>query len=57
VRLKHFGYMTPQQREHKYAFYTTHDPYNTLEDDYRRLSGLPGARHAPGPPQLVTWTE
>jgi glycosyltransferase involved in cell wall biosynthesis len=57
VWLKHYGYMTRQQRQEKYRFYTTIDPNNALEDNYRHLAEIPGARHAPGPPQLVPWTE
>jgi hypothetical protein len=55
VRLKHYGYMTAEQRQAKYAWYTAHDPNNTLEDNYRHLIGAPGARYAPGPPRLVAW--
>jgi hypothetical protein len=57
VRLKHYGYMTAEQRQAKYAWYTAHDPNNALEDHYRHLIGAPGARYAPGPPRLVAWRE
>jgi glycosyltransferase involved in cell wall biosynthesis len=57
VRLKHFGYLTKQQRLAKYAFYTKVDPNNQLEDNYRHLAEIRGARHAPGPIRLVPWIE
>lgn len=57
VRLKHYGYMTREQRLEKYNWYITHDPNNTLEDDYRHLAEIPGARHAPGPPKFAPWQE
>ncbi len=57
VRLKHYGYMTREQRLAKYAWYTRVDPNNEVEDHYRHLAEIPGARWAPGPPQLVAWTE
>jgi len=57
VRLKHFGYMTQEQRQAKYAWYTSIDPNNLAEDQYRHLAGIAGARYAPGPPQIVAWSE
>lgn len=57
VRLKHYGYLTQQQRTAKYAFYTHADPCNQLEDNYRHLLGIRGARHAPGPVRLIPWVE
>jgi hypothetical protein len=57
VRLKHYGYQTPQQRRAKYEFYTTRDPNNVAEDNYRHLAEIPGARHAPGPPRIEPWLE
>ncbi len=57
VRLKHLGYVTPEQRLAKYRWYTSIDPDNPMEDNYRHLIDVPGARHAPGPPQLIPWTE
>lgn len=57
VRLKHYGYMTVDQRTRKHKFYTTIDPGNELEDNYRHLIEIPGARHAPGPPEIVPWSE
>ena len=57
VRLKHYGYLTQEQRLAKHAFYTSRDPGNQLEDNYRHLLAIPGARHAPGPVQLVPWVE
>jgi O-methyltransferase len=57
VRLKHYGCMTQAQRLAKHAFYTSRDPGNQLEDNYRHLIGVPGARHAPGPVKLMPWVE
>jgi len=57
VRLKHYGYMKPEQRVAKYRWYTTHDPNNQLEDNYRHLAEIRGARFAPGPPRLMPWIE
>jgi glycosyltransferase involved in cell wall biosynthesis len=57
VRLKHFGYLTKQQRLRKYEWYTKVDPNNAAEDHYRHLAEIPGAHFAPGPPQLAIWTE
>jgi glycosyltransferase involved in cell wall biosynthesis len=57
VRLKHYGYLTHEQRLRKYQFYTHIDPGNQLEDNYWHLLGVKGARHAPGPVQLVRWVE
>jgi glycosyltransferase involved in cell wall biosynthesis len=57
VRLKHFGYMTKEQRQKKYVWYNTIDPDNDLEDRYRHIAEIPGARYAPGPPRVVPWRE
>jgi hypothetical protein len=57
VRLKHYGYMTREQRRAKYTWYTTIDPNNAAEDSYRHLAEVPGARHAPGPPVIVPWED
>jgi hypothetical protein len=57
VRLKHYGYMTREQREAKYRWYTAIDPGNSTEDFYRHIGDVPGARYAPGPPQLAPWVE
>jgi GT2 family glycosyltransferase len=57
VRLKHYGYLTSEQRLQKYLFYTSRDPNNHSEDEYRHIAGIPGARHAPGPPVFVPWRE
>jgi glycosyltransferase involved in cell wall biosynthesis len=57
VRLKHFGYMTPEQRQVKYAWYTKIDPDNPAEDNYRHLAGVAGARLAPGPPRIIRWVD
>jgi len=57
VRLKHYGYMTREQRQIKYEWYTCVDPNNMIEDNYRHLAEIRGARLAPGPPQIIPWTE
>jgi glycosyltransferase involved in cell wall biosynthesis len=57
VRLKHYGYMTADQRQHKYQWYNQIDPNNVHEDYYRHLGGISGARYAPGPPQIVPWVD
>jgi glycosyltransferase involved in cell wall biosynthesis len=57
VRLKHYGYITEEQRQAKYHWYNTVDPNNLVEDNYRHLVGVRGARYAPGPPQFILWTE
>ena len=57
VRLKHYGYLWREHRLAKYAWYTRIDPDNEREDYYRHLAEIPGARHAPGPPEFAAWTE
>jgi glycosyltransferase involved in cell wall biosynthesis len=57
IRLKHYGYLTKEQRVRKYDFYTHIDPNNQLEDNYWHLLGVQGARHAPGPVRLMRWVE
>ena len=57
VRLKHYGYLTPDQRRTKYHWYNAMDPNNASEDNYRHILEIPGARHAPGPLQLIEWKE
>ena len=57
VRLKHYGYMSREQRQAKYQWYTRVDPNNAAEDNYRHLAGIPGARHAPGPASIASWSE
>ena len=57
IRLKHYGYMSPEKRRSKYEWYVTKDPDNAAEDHYRHIVGIPGARFAPGPPRLIQWTE
>jgi hypothetical protein len=57
VRLKHYGYMTQEQRQSKYCWYTTIDPGNESEDQYRHLIGSRHSRYAPGPPKIVPWVE
>jgi hypothetical protein len=55
VRLKHYGYLTPELRLRKYQWYTRIDPHNRKEDHYRHLISIPGARHAPGAPVFKAW--
>jgi glycosyltransferase involved in cell wall biosynthesis len=55
VRLKHYGYVTPELRLRKYQWYTRIDPHNPKEDNYRHLMSIPGARHAPGTPVFKAW--
>ncbi|MFZ1221502.1 MAG: glycosyltransferase, partial [Chthoniobacterales bacterium] len=55
VRLKHYGYVTPELRLRKYQWYTRIDPHNPKEDNYRHLMSIPGARHAPGAPVFKAW--
>lgn len=57
VWLQQFGYMTPEQRRAKHAWYTGIDPDNPDQDNCRHLAEVPGARFAPGPPEIVPWTE
>jgi GT2 family glycosyltransferase len=57
VRLKHLGYMDRARRQEKYELYNRIDPNNGLEDCYRHLIEIRGARYAPGPPQFVAWSE
>ncbi|HUN41655.1 MAG TPA: glycosyltransferase [Acetobacteraceae bacterium] len=57
VRLKHLGYLSRAERERKYAWYNSVDPNNAAEDNYRHLMEIGGARHAPGPVQVVPWEE
>jgi len=57
VRLKHYGYLTPDQRQAKYDWYNSVDPNNASEDNYRHLIEIRGARHAPGPTRLIQWNE
>ena len=53
VWLKHYGYLTREQRLRKYRWYNQIDPNNHAEDRYRHLAEIPGARFAPGPPRIV----
>lgn len=57
VRLKHYGYVTAEQRKRKYEWYTSIDPNNPAEDNYRHLKGDPRARYAPGEPVFAKWHE
>jgi glycosyltransferase involved in cell wall biosynthesis len=57
VRLKHYGYMTHEQRMAKYHWYRKIDPHNEIEDEYRHVAGIPGARYAPGPIEVIPWNE
>lgn len=57
VRLKHYGYLDPKQRQAKYLWYNAKDPNNEGEDRYRHIAEIPGARHAPGPAVYERWRE
>jgi glycosyltransferase involved in cell wall biosynthesis len=57
VRMKHYGYMTKEQRQAKYSWYSRIDPNNQCEDNYRHLAEIRGARFAPGPLRIIPWTE
>ncbi|RPJ86990.1 MAG: glycosyltransferase [Acidobacteria bacterium] len=57
VRLKHYGYLSPEQRRRKFEWYNSIDPNNESEDHYRHLAEIPGARHAPGPVRVEAWVE
>ena len=57
VRLKHYGYMIQEQRMTKFHWYRKIDPHNALEDEYRHLADIPGARYAPGPLKVIPWNE
>jgi GT2 family glycosyltransferase len=57
LRLKHLGYMTREQRQSKFKWYTATDPNNDLEDNYRHLAEIPGARHAPDSARILQWSQ
>ncbi len=57
VRIKHYGYVDPAERQRKYEWYNKIDPNNESEDCYRHIIETPGARHAPGPTVLEQWQE
>ncbi len=57
ARIKHYGYLTWEERQRKYEFYNKVDPNNEAEDCYRHIVEIPGARHAPGPTVLMDWVE
>lgn len=57
VRLKHYGYMTWERRQAKFRWYTALDPENAVEDYYRHIGDIPGARLAPGPPCIEPWVD
>lgn len=57
ARIKHYGYLTWEERQRKYEFYNRVDPNNEAEDCYRHIVEIPGARHAPGPTMLQNWVE
>lgn len=52
----HYGYLDKPLREAKFAFYNEIDPNNQFEGFYMHIIGEPN-QHAPGPVQLVPWTE
>lgn len=55
VRIKHYGYMEPEDRVTKFNYYNRVDPNNAAEDCYRHIIETPGAVHAPGPTKLEEW--
>lgn len=57
VRVKHYGYLTAEQRQRKFEWYNQVDPNNAFEDRYRHIIETPGARHAPGPTEFEQWRE
>ena len=57
ARIKHYGYLDRDQRQRKFDWYNKIDPNNESEDCYRHMIEIPGARHAPGPTVLETWSE
>jgi GT2 family glycosyltransferase len=57
VRLKHYSLMLSDIRQAKYEWYNRIDPNNVVEDNYRHLIEIPGAKHAPGPPKIEEWKE
>lgn len=57
IRLKHYGYMHQYDRVRKFEFYNQLDPGNVAEDEYRHIIEMPGAKHAPGPKQLIDWKD
>lgn len=52
----HYGYLDEAMRQGKFTLYNEIDPGNTFEGEYRHVIGLPNV-HAPGPVQLVPWSE
>lgn len=57
ARIKHYGYLRPEERHRKFEWYNRIDPNNEAEDRYRHIIETPGARHAPGPTVLTEWRE
>ena len=57
VRLKHYGYISREQRQAKYRWYNEHDPNNEAEDRYRHIAEIQGARYAPGPARIIPWRD
>lgn len=55
VRLRHYGYLSQVDRQSKYQYYTTLDPKNEAEDNYRHIVGK--GRYAPFDPVLVPWQD
>jgi hypothetical protein len=52
----HFGYIDDELRQSKFKFYNQIDPSNVVEGEYKHVIGEP-ALHAPGPVQLVPWSD
>jgi hypothetical protein len=52
----HYGYLDRDLRQTKFTMYNEIDPNNQFEGFYMHIIGEPNV-HAPGPVQLVPWTE
>ncbi len=50
VKVKHLGYMYPEDRERKYHWYKGHDPAHAVQGYYEHLLDQPGM-------QIVIWEE
>jgi len=50
----HFGYVDPDLRRKKYEYYTSLDPGNRAEGEYKHIIGEPDL-HAPGPVETVLY--
>lgn len=52
----HYGYVLEEDRQRKYKYYTSVDPGNVAEGEYKHIVGLPNV-HASGPLELVPWDD